>query len=242
MVEGVSIIALLMSIVSGLVLFFKSVKKCKVGSLEIEREREKDDTEQQHEFTLNLVKTLKNCTPRNNKSDDNSLEHNEKELLLEATISEIARRLEEEIEINKEFKRIENLNKEQHPKNSTFKGIMMSSMTSQRGIKVPPVKVQRINVPPIKVHERMPEKVHERMPEKVHENINVKIPVNIHTITENVPEKYIKNNTNIDGFINTLQSTDGYSSQHSSRGNSDSTSYSVSNVTSFISKKRKDDE
>lgn len=76
-VDGVSIGALIIALISALVLFLKSIKKCKCDSSGVYMEREinmenggnmgtSGQTQTQQDFTLKLIQALKNSTPRSN--------------------------------------------------------------------------------------------------------------------------------------------------------------------------------
>lgn len=114
MIEGLSISAFIMAIVSAFVLFLKGIRKCNCtkNGLEIERDINMD-IEQQQQYTLNLIRALKKYSPRNNTELNlqKQLDTDERKILLEESISEIVNRLEKEIELNIENNKIQQISK-----------------------------------------------------------------------------------------------------------------------------------
>lgn len=66
--EPVSIIALSLSVISGLVMFIKGIKKCKCSKqgVMVERDIEKDALSNQQEFTLKLIELMKTYDEKKN--------------------------------------------------------------------------------------------------------------------------------------------------------------------------------
>jgi membrane carboxypeptidase/penicillin-binding protein len=100
MVDGVSITALIMAIITGLFVFINKIHKCKCnkGGIEVEREM---DIEHQQEFTINLINSLrkveqnsKNLSPKESSGENDILSENEKEI--QNIISKLEKKLEKE--------------------------------------------------------------------------------------------------------------------------------------------------
>lgn len=124
MIEGLSISAFIMALVSAFVLFLKGIRKCNCTKNGLEIERDINiDIEQQQQYTLNLIRALKKYSPRNdtNLNIEKQLHTEERKILLEESISEIVNRLEKEIELNIENKK----NQENSKKHKKQKSIQL---------------------------------------------------------------------------------------------------------------------
>lgn len=133
--DSIAVISLVMSIISGVVLFIKGIKKCKCykGQFEIERDIN-SDIEKQQEYTLRLIKALKTSyTPRRNdlndrddllSSVDNKTLYKLPESIQRQDITDIIDELESEIENNKKnYDKNDSKHKKQNSFDIAIKGI-----------------------------------------------------------------------------------------------------------------------
>jgi hypothetical protein len=75
MIDPVSISALILAIISGIVVFIKGIRKCRISSkgMFLERDTQNSELSKQQEFTLKLIELLNDLPQKDEESDINSI-------------------------------------------------------------------------------------------------------------------------------------------------------------------------
>jgi hypothetical protein len=131
MIDPISISALILAVISGIAVFIKGIKKCRISSkgMVLERETQNSELAKQQEFTLKLIELMNALPTKDEESDIQS-------------ISEITQ--EKTPQINEKLKNIMDI-LERKPNNNSFKEKIKSSVKKKANKSVTTSEKPRID-------------------------------------------------------------------------------------------------